>query len=139
MLLGFEHVQFTCSDMDKTLKFYCDLIGFRLVVRRTMDSGDEIAFLEITGGGPQLEIVKPAGKIQTPVDALPRTEVGIKHFALVVDNVDEMYKRLTAAGVEYTVLPRDAINKDMIRRTSHSKDPDGIVVEFVERAASRAM
>ena len=138
MQLGFEHVQFTCSDMDKTLHFYCNLVGFRLIVRREMPDGGEIAFIECNGGA-QLEIVRPAGDVRTPVDALPRTEVGIKHFALVVDDIDEMYRRLSAAGVEYPIPPRDAINSDMIRRTSHSKDPDGVVVEFVERSAARAI
>src|ERR1700722_13559779 len=84
MLLGFEHVQFTCSDMDKTLHFYCDLVGFKLIVRRKTDGGGEIAFIECNGGS-QLEIVQPGSDVQTPVEPLPRTEVGIKHFALVVD------------------------------------------------------
>ena len=137
-MLGFEHVQFTCSDMDKTLHFYCDLVGFKLIVRRTMEGGGQIAFIECDGGA-QLEIVQPAGEVETPVDVIPRSKVGIKHFALYVDNIDDVYKRLSAAGVEYTIPPRDAMNKDMIRRTSHSKDPDGVVVEFVERAAARAL
>jgi glyoxylase I family protein len=123
--------------MDKTLHFYCDLVGFKLIVRRKMDAGGEIAFIECDGGA-QLEIVQPAGEAKGPVNPLPRNEVGIKHFALYVDNIDAMYKRLSAAGVEYTIPPRDAMNKDMIRRTSHSKDPDGVIVEFVERAAARA-
>jgi glyoxylase I family protein len=123
--------------MNRTLHFYCDLVGFKLIVRRKMDNGGEIAFIECDGGA-QLEIVQPGADVKTPVTPLPRTEVGIKHFALFVDNIDKMYERLSAAGVEYTIPPRDAMNKDMIRRTSHSKDPDGVVVEFVERAAARA-
>ncbi len=136
MLLGFEHVNLTCSNLDKTLRFYCDLVGYRLVVRRTTENGGEIAFIEQNGS--QLEIVRPAGDVHAPVNAIPPSEVGIKHFALAVDDVDAMYERLRAAGVEFVVPPRDAKNSDIVRKVCHSKDPDGIVVEFCERAAGRA-
>jgi catechol 2,3-dioxygenase-like lactoylglutathione lyase family enzyme len=102
-----------------------------------MESGSQVAFLECDGGA-QLEIVQPAGEVRTPVDPVPAAQVGIKHIALAVDDVDEMYARLTAAGVEYTIPPRDAINTAVMRRLSHARDPDGIVVEFIERAPGRS-
>ncbi len=131
MLKGFEHVSLVCSDLDRTLHFYCDLLGFRLVVRRANGNGGEVAFLECAGGG--LEIFRPPGNLQEPARQVPRTEVGFQHFALTVDDVDATYRHLVAAGVSFTGPPRDAVNRDILSRTSFCKDPDGVLVEICAR------
>jgi glyoxylase I family protein len=136
MLRGFEHVQFTCSNMDRTLQFYCDLIGFQRIVRRTMEGGSEIAFIECNGGA-QLEIVQPAGDVAGPTRAVPRSEAGIKHFALNVDSVDAIYDRLHGAGFEFSAVPREATFKTLLNRLCVVRDPDDVHVEFNERAPGR--
>ena len=86
MLLGFEHVGMTVSDMDRAIDFYCGLLGLRLALRRTTAGGD-LAFLD--AGGGMLEVA------------------------------------------------RDAYNTEMIRRVAFVRDPDGILVELIERAPGR--
>ena len=127
MLLGFEHVNMVVSDLDKTLHFYVDLVGFKLKVRKQTPNG-EVAFLETRGA--QLEIFRPKEMPKTPARLVPRTEAGIGHIALTVDDVETTYKRLSAAGVEFTEKPRLAINKEILYQVSFCKDPDGMLVEF---------
>ena len=45
MLIGFEHVGMTCGDLDRTIDFYCGLLGLTLALRKKNDRG-EMAFLE---------------------------------------------------------------------------------------------
>jgi glyoxylase I family protein len=128
VLLGFEHVNMVVSDLDKTLHFYVDLVGFRLKVRKQTGNGGEVAFVETRGA--QLEIFCPKDKPKTPARLVPRDEAGVGHIALTVDDVEATYKRLSAAGVEFTEKPRLAINKEILYQVSFCKDPDGMLVEF---------
>jgi glyoxylase I family protein len=128
VLLGFEHVNMVVSDLDRTLHFYVDLVGFRLKVRKQTPNGGQVAFIETKGA--QLEIFQPKEKPRTPARLVPRDEAGIGHIALTVDDVDETYRRLSAAGVEFTEKPRLAINKEILYQVAFCKDPDGMLVEF---------
>lgn len=132
-LVGFEHVGMTCSDLDKTIAFYCDLLGLRLALRKTNDKG-EMGFLD-TGSG-MLEIACPYAHISRSRDVPPH-EAGMRHLTFAVTSVDEMIAKLEAAGVEVIERPRPAYFVEMIKRVAFVRDPDGIMVELVERADHR--
>jgi glyoxylase I family protein len=136
MLKNFEHVGMTVSDLDRTLRFYCDLIGFRLLVRRTAPGGTEVAFIEAPGGA-QLELVRPPGDIARPARPVANTEAGIRHVTFAFDDLDRTFAGLVAAGVTVIEKPRDAVNRDMLARVAFVLDPDGIVVELVQRSPER--
>ena len=57
MVQGFEHVGMVSSDLDKTIAFYCGLLGLKEILVKRTGEGGRIAFLEI--GGVMLEIVEP--------------------------------------------------------------------------------
>ena len=48
-LVGFEHVGMTSGNLDRTIAFYCDLLGLTLALRKKNERG-EMAFLD-TGSG----------------------------------------------------------------------------------------
>lgn len=133
MLIGFEHIGMTVSDMDRTIAFYCDLLGLRLALRKR-NADSELVFLD--AGGGMLEIVAPAKGAGRFRD-VPITEAGMRHLTLAYDNVDAMVEQLAAAGVEIAEAPRDAHNREMIKRVAFVRDPDGILVELIERAPER--
>ena len=134
MVQGFEHVGMTSSDLDRTIAFYCGLLGLKEVLVKRTGEGGRIAFLEI--GGVMLEIVEPAAGAATPAREVPIAEAGIRHITFRVDDVEAVYQKLRAANVEFTVPPRQAMNAELIRKVAFCKDPDGIVVEFLERQPS---
>lgn len=133
MLLGFEHVGTTSGDMDRTIDFYCGLLGLRLALRKSVDAG-ELAFLD--AGGGMLEVVAPKGGAGRFRD-VPMSEAGMRHLTFAFDNVDAMIEKLEAAGVEIAERPRDAYNPEMVRRVAFVRDPDGMLVELIERATDR--
>lgn len=130
MLLRFEHVGMTVSDLDRSLAFYVDRLGLTLRLRRRTPTGGEVAFLD--AGGGQLEIVCPPGAVVTPARRVEGAEAGLRHLTFAVDDVDEAYTRLIAAGVPALEAPRDAVNRDVFARVAFVLDPDGIVVELAE-------
>jgi len=133
MLLGFEHVGMTVSDMDRAIDFYCGLLGLRLALRRS-SAGGELAFLD--AGGGMLEVAAPAQDVERFRD-VPMSEAGLRHLTLAFDDVDALIETLEAAGVEIVERPRNAYNSEMIRRVAFVRDPDGILVELIERAMGR--
>ncbi|UYN99739.1 MAG: VOC family protein [Devosia sp.] len=133
MLIGFEHVGMTVSDMDRAIDFYCGLLGLTLRYRKR-NAGGEVAFVD--AGGGMLEMVAPDNEVGRFRD-VPTSEAGLRHVTLAYDNVDEMIALLQAKGVEIAERPRDAHNKAMISRVAFVRDPDGVLVELIERAADR--
>ncbi|HTN62960.1 MAG TPA: VOC family protein [Devosia sp.] len=132
MLLGFEHIGMTSGDLDRTIAFYCGLLGFKLALRKAQTKG-EVAFLD--AGGGMLEIFAPG-----PVDGardVPPHEAGVRHLTFAFTDIGAMIEKLAAAGVEIIEQPRIAHNKEMFKRVSFVRDPDGIIIELVERAEGR--
>ncbi len=130
MLRNFEHVGMTVSDLDASLAFYCDLLGLRLLLRRS-SPGREVAFLD--AGSGQLEMVCPGGGAATPARRVAADEAGLRHLTFTFDDVDHTFDRLVAAGVTALEAPREAYNRDVFARVAFMLDPDGIVVELAQR------
>ncbi|QDZ09687.1 VOC family protein [Devosia ginsengisoli] len=132
-LVGFEHVGMTSGNLDRTIAFYCDLLGLTLAQRKQNDRG-EMAFLD-TGSG-MLEIACPAAQIARSRDVPPH-EAGLRHLTFAFESVDAIFAKLEAAGVEILERPRAAVNTALIKRVAFVRDPDGIIIELIERAEGR--
>ncbi|MGV8855283.1 MAG: VOC family protein [Devosia sp.] len=133
-LLGFEHVGMTSRDAEATIAFYCGLLGLSLVLRKSQPSG-ELLFLD--AGGGMLEIMVPANAdLNRSRDVLP-TDAGMRHLTFAFADVDATFEKLEAAGVAVVERPRDAHNREMMHRVAFVRDPDGIIVELIQRAAGR--
>jgi len=130
MLIGFEHVGVTSSNLDRTIDFYVGLLGLDLVLRKRQAKG-ELAFLD--AGGGMLEVIAPDQEVDLATD-VPDGVAGIRHLTLAFDDIDEVVARLETAGIEIIERPRLAHNRELLRRVAFCRDPDGIVVELVERA-----
>jgi glyoxylase I family protein len=132
-LLGFEHVGMTCRNVEQTMAFYCGLLGLKLALRKTSPGG-EVIFLD-TGAG-MLEIACPVADISRARDTPPH-EAGMRHITFAFDNVDAMVAKLDAAGVPAIEGPRPAFFNELLRRVAFVRDPDGVLVELVERTETR--
>lgn len=133
-LLGFEHVGMTASNAERTIAFYCDLLGLRLALRKTQPNG-ELLFLD--AGGGMLEISVPNILDTNRSRDVQPGEAGMRHLTFAFSDVDAMLAKLEAAGVDVVERPRDAHNREMIKRVAFVRDHDGIIVELIERADGR--
>jgi glyoxylase I family protein len=131
MYLHFEHVGMAVADLDASLRFYVDLIGMKLIVRKVAPNGTQAAFVD-AGNGAMLEIMSPPGIRREPARRVGADEAGIKHITLAFENIDETYAKLVAAGVKSLEKPRDAYNRDILARVAFVEDPDGIIVELAQ-------
>jgi glyoxylase I family protein len=137
---GLHHAGLVVADLDRSLRFYRDLLG--IPVRELVEDGSptmrkltgwpdrlvRIADLEL-GGGRVLELIQ---RVEHPEE--PPTP-GTDHIALEVDDVREAWRRLTAAGHVARSEPvtlTDAGPYWTGATVVYVTDPDGTTVELVQ-------
>jgi lactoylglutathione lyase len=116
MIQGIHHVAVRVTDLERSIAFYADLLGFAVATRTTLASGARIAFLSLPRGGCELELI--AG----PYDHHAGDGL-VHHVAFLVSDADDAFARLRDAGV--TLL--DAAPKTLAsgRQLFSFRGPDG--------------
>ncbi|PMC39232.1 glyoxalase [Bacillus sp. UMB0899] len=122
-VLGFEHVGIQIADIDRSITFYQEVVGLKLLDRFIHTDGKmKLAFL-----GVDNQIIVELIEGYNP--NLP-DEGKVHHIAFKVDNIEDEKKRLQNANVEWifediTVLPNGA-------KYIFFRGPDKEWIEFFE-------
>ncbi len=147
---GIDHVNIVVSDLERSVRFYTQLLGFQ-ETKRAQLTGDWIeaiaglagvvadcVYLDLPGTGPRVELLC----YQEPIGAnLPQTAcantVGLRHMAFRVDDIEALHARLEAAGVTFigppTAVPGDQVkHAEGQKRLCYFHDPDGVLLELAE-------
>lgn len=99
-ILGIHHLCVRTPDIQKSLHFYCDTLGFDVVSRETCAFG-EYAMLRL--GPSRLELIQPA-----PAEPGTYGSFGsLGHFGLEVQGIEAVHAELLKKGVVFT---SDAVN-----------------------------
>jgi lactoylglutathione lyase len=145
MITGCDHIGITVRDVERSAQFYEESLGFVPVERWSRgepyvqrlvgyypDVTLEIVVLQIPGSPVLLEILEYQGVETAPIDPA-NGNPGTAHFCLFVDDLDDLYARLEAKGVEF-VSEVETATAGPIKggRVVYMIDPDGIRVELVE-------
>ncbi len=130
MITGLAHAAITVGNMERSLAFYRDLLGFQVVRTKDLSTGGgKIVMLDIAGRG-ELELFQRSNTRPVPEGyGLPET-IGLYHLALEVDDVQTEWERLEAHGVKSMGVPH--YRQPDGSRCAHFYDPDGVVVELIE-------
>ncbi|TVR95950.1 MAG: VOC family protein, partial [Trueperaceae bacterium] len=104
--IRFDHVAITVRDMERSVGFYRDLLGFDVLGQLYLNEGTfKIVYLR--SGGACIELFAFGDHDAETAIGVPDTEGGFKHVALQTDDVDGVAARLKAAGTVFTVEPTD--------------------------------
>jgi catechol 2,3-dioxygenase-like lactoylglutathione lyase family enzyme len=140
MLLGLHHVAISTPDIERLLGFYRDQLGLPVALdqswRRGVALADTVLGLEGSAGrqvllrlgNAYLELFQFSSPLPRAGDPdRPVCDHGFTHVCVDVDDVDNTYERLLAAGVPFHSPPQDLFPGV---RTCYGRDPDGNVVEI---------
>jgi len=91
------HTRYRVNDLEKTVKFYQEVLGLEEIRRNKSPRGSELAFLQVPGSEEQIEITYFPGS--GPVQVQP----DLTHLAFEVDNIEEFGKHLASLGLKFSV------------------------------------
>jgi catechol 2,3-dioxygenase-like lactoylglutathione lyase family enzyme len=117
-----------CTDLQKSLSFYRDILGFEEFMRLQMDGGQVII---LRAGSVDLELIE-ASPTEEPLEVEGRC--GLNHFALFVRTIDETVRDLKAKGVKILSEPTEASRNIW---GAFIEGPDGVRIELVQFAGER--
>lgn len=141
----FDHMAVTVSDMDRSLKFYCDLLGLKRESEHDlagdliskMAGKDEVRMKVVRLICPQTpgvqidlqQYLEPKGKVSDS----KLGDVANSHFCVEVDDIKAAYEKLKAQGVAFVSEPVvfDLEHEGKIGCVFFL-DPDGYVLELTE-------
>lgn len=132
-----DHTGLTVGDLDAMREWYST--AFDLVVEFEF-ALEQFAFrgVMLRGDGYRLELLERAGSVTglqaaNPIEAaLTR---GFGHVAFDVPVVDDAYQRLLSLGATDRMSPRPSPEPGV--RMAYVADPEGNLVELLDRATSR--
>ena len=147
------------SDIDQSLKFYADLLGFDVVVYDKVESYEDFAsflpngngkfrrvkliqkkpihggFAKL-GGEQHVELVQSVDDYQAKKIWKGRIwgDVGFVHLGLDIRGMKEVGKKLSAAGHPFTCDTKDVLSMGDSTKVhcTYVDDPDGILLEMIE-------
>lgn len=143
MIIGYRHTGLVVRDIEKSLAFYQDILGFPLW-KRTVEKGRYIESVVGISG-----VVLEWAKLKIPGDTLleliqyhthpdnhdipkiqPSNKIGCSHMAFTVRDIESLYQTLTKRGFHCNSEPQTS--PDGLVKVLYCHDPDGIIIEMVE-------
>lgn len=133
---GFDHIAIACVDVESQRRWYEEALGFEVRARKAPSRPEAVVttyLVAIAGGGPALELMPDDRGAQT--GRKPFTP-GLSHIAFRVPDFAAWEARLTRLGVRWLGEAVEAGEVVGGGRLRSFLDPEGNMLQIVERAAA---
>jgi lactoylglutathione lyase len=126
-ITGLGHAAIKVTDLERSLDFYVNKLGFPEMMRLHKDDGSTwLVYLRITDE-QYLEVFPGAENDRAPGwDAN-----GLNHICLTVEDIDPVLAQIDHAGIKLLLPLKTAIDGN---RQAWLEDPDGNRIELMEMA-----
>ena len=124
--MEFLHAMIRVKDIEKSIKFYSELLEMKLVREKKFDDCS-LYFLTDKNGIVQIELTY---NDETPKDGY-EVGTGFGHFAFSVESMDEFTKKLQKTEYKYLYEPYKLSSTGST--IAFIKDPDGYEIELIEK------
>jgi lactoylglutathione lyase len=93
------HTRYRLNDLEKSVKFYKEVLGLEEVRRHKSPRGSELVFLKAPGSEELIELCSypSSGPVQVQPD--------LTHLAFEVDSLEQFGKQLAVHGLKYSDGP----------------------------------
>src|SRR6266704_2810010 len=119
------HTRYRVNDLERTVKFYRDVLGLAEIKRHKSPRGSELVFLKVPGSQEEIEITYFPGS--GPVQVQP----DLSHLAFEVDSLEEFGKHLAKLGLKYSDGPTTTSTGTVF---AFIGAPEGYEIELIQRA-----
>jgi catechol 2,3-dioxygenase-like lactoylglutathione lyase family enzyme len=140
MIKDIRHTGIVVIDLEESLHFYRDLLGFQ-IVKQMEEAGDHIDNISSLRNVKvtTVKMTSPSGQMiellkyhSHPAEQKTREicEIGISHIAFTVDDLDIEYERLKDKGVQFNSPPQ--LSPDGYAKVTFCRATEGTLIELVE-------
>ena len=141
MIAAIRHAGLVVADLEQSLKFWCDAMGF-VVFRQMEESGPHIDAMmglkdvRVTTAklaapdGNLLELLCFHSHPDKPRWAGKPYSTGFTHIALSVEDLDETLHRMEQFGASIPAEPQLSLDGQV--RVIYATGPEGVLLELVE-------
>ncbi len=125
MITGLGHIAFRIRDLEQSLDFYCNKLGFREVFRleREGEPSPWIVYLQVAHN--QFLELFPGAQGEIP----SRTGAGYNHFCLVTDDLHATLHEFESRGLTISGIPEQGLDMNW---QYWLNDPDGNAIELMQ-------
>ncbi|HRE83108.1 MAG TPA: VOC family protein [Opitutaceae bacterium] len=122
----FLHTRMRVNDLEKTLTFYQEALGFKISRRNTSPRGAQLAFLAVPNSDEEIELCQmPPGAPSVQV------QPDLMHLAFEVDNLEAFAAEAKAKGYPLSDGPTKTSSGSVI---AFLDAPEGYEVELIQKA-----
>lgn len=118
------HTRYRVDDLERTVKFYRDVLGLQEIQRHKSPRGSELVFLKAPGSEELLELCSFPGS--GPV----RVQPDLTHLAFEVESLEAFGEHLVGFGLNYSDGP---VTSSTGTRFAFIDAPEGYEIELIER------
>ena len=149
LVLRTVHTGLTVSSLDTALEFWCGVLGFELLARRVIGDGPYVenivgvkgANLHIavlnTPDGHKIELLEYLAPADRQIIKPRSCDVGSAHITFAVSDIDEMLRRVEAAGWSRLGEPQSVADGPHAGdHVAYVRGPEGHTIEFFGRSLS---
>lgn len=122
-----HHIAIICSDYKKSLDFYKNVLGFKVLSENYREERQSYKTDLALNDDYVIELFSfpnPPKRLTNPV------ATGLRHVAFEVDNLDESVKELDRLNIIHENIRIDEFTS---KRFLFLKDPDGLPIELYEK------
>ena len=118
------HTRYRVNNLERTVKFYREVLGLEEVWRHKSPRGSELVFLKAPGSQEQIEITHFPGS--GPVQVQP----DLTHLAFEVDSLEEFGKHLATHGLKFSDGPTVTSTGTVF---AFIDAPEGYEIELIQK------
>lgn len=125
MFKRIDHVEIVTGNIEATLNFYQNILGFKLKERIKMDMGTLLEIVYITLGDTMVEVLSAKDPAPATTDSM---QSGYRIMAIEVENMDNAVEFLKSKGVTISRPPMDLGDS----KRGEMLDNNGFTIELRE-------
>lgn len=151
MIQGFSHIGIAVTDIERSVRFYSDVFGFKVLYWMDFEGNEVASAMEQEGAFRSVMLLRGDVRVEllqwvdVPVtgsgERKPMTELGFTHLAFRVEDVDGLTDAVLAAGgrvVEGTRTVLGSAEDPAATRLLYLTDPDGTRIELMQNVPDLA-
>ncbi|MGI9945990.1 SMU1112c/YaeR family gloxylase I-like metalloprotein [Vibrio hyugaensis] len=127
MFNAIHHVAIICSDYPRSKRFYTEVLGLKVIAENYREARDSYKLDLALPDGSQVELFSFPGAPERP--SFPEAQ-GLRHLALLVDDVEQVKAYLESNDVEVEPIRIDEFTG---KAFTFFQDPDGLPLEIYQK------